>query len=228
MSVNAKKTVSVIDFPNRAKKEKEAAVRECEVVDINDKGVFINIAGNAKLAKISFSCLVQPMPGDLVLCSMSEKGQYYILSIIERPGAQDINFSFPADVSMHMPRGDFSLLSEKSITFASGGSLNCVSDKAMHKSREAAIDFEKATAKGQNLIASFKTVSMVSRVVNTIAERLTKRVKSYIRHSKDYDQVKAGEMTRKADGLFSMDSNRTVMISKKDTIIDGEHIFTAL
>ena len=57
-----------------------------------------------------------------------------------------------------------------------------------------------------------------------MAKQLTERVKNYIRHTEDYDQVNAGQMTRKVDGLYAMDSRHTVMVSKKDTKIDGERI----
>jgi hypothetical protein len=36
--------------------------------------------------------------------------------------------------------------------------------------------------------------------------------------------IKAGQMTRCAEGLYAVDSDQTVMKSKKNTIIDGEKI----
>jgi len=227
MSGNVKKINDLIEFSLAATKEKEPVIKEAKVSEIKGKSIFIDLDGDIQPAKVAFSCLVQPMAGDHILCSMSKNG-CCVLSIIERPGTQNIKLTFPADVSIQMPAGDFSLLSGKSITLASGESLNCISDKAVHKSKEAVVDFEKITAKGKSLTASIKKVSMIGREINIIAENLMERVKRYIRHTQDYDQVKAGEMTRKSEGLLSINSVRTIMISKKDTIIDGEHIFTGL
>jgi len=60
--------------------------------------------------------------------------------------------------------------------------------------------------------------------MSTMAKQVIDRFKSYIRHSENSDQVKAGQMTREVSGLYSMDSKYTIMVSKRDTKIDGERI----
>jgi uncharacterized protein involved in type VI secretion and phage assembly len=45
-----------------------------------------------------------------------------------------------------------------------------------------------------------------------------------IRHTESADQIKAGQMSHTVEDLYSMDSKYTIMVSKKDTKIDGEHI----
>jgi len=57
-----------------------------------------------------------------------------------------------------------------------------------------------------------------------MAKQVIDRFKSYIRHSEESDMVKAAQMTREVSGLYSMDSKYTIMLSKKDTKIDGERI----
>ena len=89
------------------------------------------------------------------------------------------------------------------------------------------VDFDEVAAKGVNLKASFKRVLLVSSLISTMAGQIIEKASTYIRHSEHYDQVKAGQMTRKIDGLYSMDSKQTVMVSKKETKIDGERIFMA-
>lgn len=199
-------------------------VPEARVVSVHGKEVKIRLSGVTRKARVAFSCLVQPSPGDLVLCTKACTGIHYILGIAERPGTQNMTLSFPADATMRTDGGSLSVFSSQSVTFAAGDKLNCLSDQAIHKSRQAVVDFDEVTARGSNLQASFNTVRLISRVVHTMAGHLLKKVRSYIRQTEDFDRVSAGQMTRKVNGLYAMDSRHTVMVSKKDTKIDGERI----
>jgi len=199
-------------------------VENARVVSVAKKEIVIRLAGVTLAARIAFSCLIKPEPGDLVICTKSEAGANFILGIIERPGEQNMCLAFPADATLLAENGNLSALSQKSVTLAAGDKLNCFSDQVIHKSREAVVDYDEVVARGTTLQANFKTVRLISQMVNTLAKQVIAKFKNYIRHTEDYDQVKAGQMMRKADGLYSVDSKHTVLVSKKDTKIDGERI----
>lgn len=200
-----------------------SSVQNGRIVSISGRRALIDIRGIIEEAQVAFSCLVQPLSGDLVICTKTETGMYYILGIIERPGTQNMTLSFPADATLQAKNGDFYLYSDTSTTIVAN-QLNCFSDKAIHKCREAIVDYEECTARGNTFQAGFKTIRLISQSINTIAKNIVKRVQSYIRHVEGCDQVKAGQMTRDVKGLYSVDSKHTVMVSKKDTKIDGERI----
>lgn len=211
--------------PASSREEAEPTVQNVRVVSVSGRESIIEtLAGVRRPAQTAFSCLVQPMPGDLALCTRTETGMSYILGIIDRPAEQHMTLSFPGDATMLSDAGSLAVYSAKSVTLAAGDRLNCISDKAVHKSREAVVDFEELAARGKNLEAAFNTVRIVSHVLSTFAKQVFQKAVDYIRHTEDCDQVKAGQMTRKAAGLYSMDSDYTVMVSKKDTKIDGERI----
>ena len=201
-----------------------SSVQNGRIVSLSGGRALIDIRGIIEEAQVAFSCLVQPLSGDLVICTKTETGMHYILGIVERPGKQNMTISFPADAALLAEDGSLGVVSGKSVTLAAGEKLNCFSDQVIHKSREAAVNYEELTAKGTNLQASYKTVSLISRLVTTIAGQCVQRMKNFIRQTKGSDQVTAGQMTRNAEGLFSLDSKHTVLVSKKDTKIDGERI----
>ncbi len=203
----------------------EPAVQNGRIVSISGKKAVVRISGLDHTTQVAFSCLVQPMVGDLILCTQNENGAYYILGIIERPGDQSMTISFPADATLHAEEGALSMVSGKSVTLASGDRLNCLSKQAVHKSGQAVVDYDTVTARGTSLQASFKTVLLISGMINTMAKHVVEKFRSFVRHTEDSDQVNAGQITRKTDGLYSMDSKYTVMVSKKGTKIDGEQIF---
>ena len=203
----------------------ETTVQNGKILSVSDRKAVVNISGVALPAQVAFSCLVQPVQGDLVLCVQNEAGTYYIIGIIERQEKQDITLSFPADATMLAQEGSLSMVSGESVTLASGDRLNCLSEQVVHKSRHAVVDYDELTARGTNLQASFKTVRLISGMINTMAKHAIEKFRSFIRHTEDSDQVNAGQMTRKTNGLYSMDSKHTVMVSKKGTKIDGEQIY---
>ncbi len=199
----------------------ESFIRTGSVISVVSDEIIINLAGNIKAAKKAFSCIIDLEPNDIVLCAENEL--VYVLGIIERPNIQKIDISFPSDTQIQVNQGNLNIHSKNNVTIASNN-VNCFSEKVIHKSREAIISYDKTTASGDEIQASFKTVRLISNLINTMAKQVIDRFKGYIRSTEDNDMVKAGQMTRHTDGLHSVDSKHTLMKSKKTTIIDGEKI----
>jgi hypothetical protein len=61
-------------------------------------------------------------------------------------------------------------------------------------------------------------------MVNTLAKIVMQKFNHYVRRTSENDLVSAAQMDRKVDGLYSMNSKITMMVSEKDTKIDGERI----
>ena len=90
------------------REQTEPEVQNARVVSVSGKEAVIRMSGVTQAAQIAFSCLIQPEPEDLVLCTKHETGAHYILGIIERPGTQNMTLSFPADATMHADKGALS------------------------------------------------------------------------------------------------------------------------
>lgn len=193
------------------------------VVQVISDKITINVAGSIKKAKRAFSCVIDPEPDDIIICSQNNNGTIYVLGIIERPGSQEMSVSFPSDTSIRSNQGSLNISSGESITIASK-ELNSFSERAIHKSHEAIISYDNIIANGDELHARFNTVRLISNLINTMAKHVIDRFKGYIRKTEDNDMVKSGQMTRQTDGLYAMDSKHTIMNSKESTKIDGKKI----
>lgn len=202
----------------------EPMIQDATVVSVDDNGVVILLSGIEREAEVAVSCLVRPEPEDTVLCAEHKNGLCYILAILQRRGDQKMTVAFPSSVTLKADSGSILMSSRQSVTLAAGEKLACFSEEEIHKGREAVLDFKNITAQSEILRASFQTVHFISRVINTLTSYLMERVKNYVRKTENLDQISAGKMTRKVEGLYTMDSRHTVMISKKDTKIDGERI----
>ncbi len=201
----------------------ESAVKTGVVISVVLDEIVVDMAGEIKKAKKAFSCLIDIMPEDIIICTENGEGIVYILGVIERPKEKKMNLSFPSNTHIQVNQGGLSIGSADSVSIMSKD-LNLFSKKAIHKSHEAIVAYENISATGNELQASYKTVRLISNLINTMAKQVIDKFKGYIRSTEDNDMVKSGQMTRKTDGLYAMDSKHTIMNSKKSTKIDGEKI----
>ncbi len=191
---------------------------------VNNTRCEIDLSGIRCQAQVTFSCLVKPVNEDIVMCVLSEAGDYYITGIVERKNDQSMALCFPDNVSMQSQSGSINLNSSKSVNIVAPENFNCLAKNALHKSETAVMKYDHLTASGGTIQASFSTLRVFSELINTISKQALHKVKNYMRHTEESDAVKSGNMTRASQGLYSMNSQHTIMLSKKDTKIDGEHI----
>ncbi len=178
--------------------------------------------------RIAFSCLVAPRINDEVVCVQTDTGMHVVLAIVDRPddgpSSQDMTLSFPANASLRCPAGDLGLFANDKVSLMAGDSLVCSAQKTIHKSQDALIDYENTTAQGNRFTGRFKTMHLLSDAITTMAKQALYKFNHYVRRSSESDQVSAAQMDRRVDGLYSMNSKITLMVSSKDTRIDGERI----
>ncbi len=219
MSIKASPVISI-------NQESAPLIQNAVVTSVAADGIKIVLEGQTVRARKAFSCVIDPAPDDTVLCCRNNYGDWFVLAIVERPDNGKMQVSFPSDVTFEARQGNMSLFSGKSVTIAAEN-LNTFSRKTINQSGTAYIAFDKISASGSELQASYQTVRLISNLINTMARQVIDKFMGYIRHTEDHDQVQAGQLTRRTDGLFSLDSGNTVMISKKETKIDGEKIYMA-
>ena len=177
----------------------KSVIRTGSVISVLPDEIIINMEENTIKAKKAFSCIIDPEPDDIIICTVNENGMVYILGIIERPANQKMSVSFPSDTHIHVNQGSLNINSTDNVTIASK-CVSCFSESVIHKSHEAIVSYDNITASGNELQASFKTVRLISNLINTMAKQVIDKFKGYIRSTEDNDLVKAGQMTRHADG----------------------------
>ena len=218
--MNTMKTSTIVSL----QQPESAVVYTARVLSVSGNQCCIDISGTEYKARIVFSCLVRPVENDTVLCVLSSEGQYYVTAVAEREDSQSMTVSFPENVTVQTLEGSMQFLSSESVTIAASENLNCVSDQVNHQSNTAFVKYDRTTASGSELKASFSAIQVFSDLIYTLSKQMLQRFNSYIRRTEQSDQVKSGNMTRHVKGLYTMDSEHTVLVSKKDTKIDGERI----
>ena len=176
----------------------------------------IQVDHNGKLINTqkAFSCLVEPMVDDIVLVSKDQHQQAYVIAILQRDDATQMQVQLAPNTT---------LTSSEKLTLHSE-QINQLSVKSLQKTSEATFDFQQGLIRGDKLHSHIRHVHTISDMISTMAKQAIQKFNTYIRKTDTSDQVRAAQMGRKVDGLYTMNSKHTIMVSQKDTKIDGEHI----
>jgi hypothetical protein len=184
------------------------------IIKIQDGHIHIEYQGQIINAQKAFSCLVEPKLHDTVLFCQDQHQQAYVIAILQRE----------EDDSMHLQLApNTTLASSEKLTLHSE-QINQLSVKSLLKTKEATLDFQQGLIKGEKLHSHIRHIHSISDLINTMAKQAIQKFNTYVRKSETSDQVQAAQMGRKVDGLYTMNSKHTIMVSQKDTKIDGEHI----
>ena len=176
----------------------------------------IQVDHNGKLINTqkAFSCLVEPMVDDIVLVSKDQHQQAYVIAILQRDDATQMQVQLAPNTT---------LTSSEKLTLHSE-QINQLSVKSLQKTSEATFDFQQGLIRGDKLHSHIRHVHTISDMISTMAKQAIQKFNTYIRKTETSDQVQAAQMGRKVDGLYTLNSKHTIMVSQKDTKIDGEHI----
>jgi len=184
------------------------------IINIQDGYIHIEYRGQIINAKKAFSCLVEPMQNDTVLFCQDQHQQAYVIAILQRDNEDSMHLQLAPNTT---------LASTEKLTLHSE-QINQLSVKSLQKTSEAILDFQQGLIKGEKLHSHIRHIHSISDLINTMAKQAIQKFNSYVRKTESSDQVQAAQMGRKVDGLYTMNSKHTIMVSQKDTKIDGEHI----
>ncbi len=207
----------------RAIDEVETGLRLATLIAPSAPGYRLDDNGYQFDATVAFSCLVEPRTGDQVLYASAANGHNIIVSIVSRPGVQDMQLAFPQNASLSCRHGALQLDATQSLSLSSA-QINTLSQTSIQKSTETYMQVGKFHFDGERANINIRNIMVISRVLSTMARQVVSKFQAYLRQSEDIDQVKAKNMTRSARGLLNMNAGHTVMLSKKDTKIDAERI----
>ena len=185
-----------------------------KVSQIVDGQITVELEGQQINAQIAFSSFAQPQINDVVLLNFDQHQQAYITAILKREQADEMTMQLPAKTIIN---------SSEKITLSSQ-EIAQMAQKQVSKATEQVMEFDLAVVKGNQLHSHVRHLHSISDMVTTMAKQAIQKFSSYVRKSDVSDQVQAAQMSRKVEGLYSMNSKHTILVSQKDTKIDGEHI----
>jgi len=165
-------------------------------------------------ARKSVSCLIEPLVFD--------NGNTYILAVLERERDVQSDIIFEGDVSVKVKNGDLGFVAEK--IDLKGNDIDLVSKDLDIRSLRGKASISDFTFLGRVFRGNIKAVSIISKTMSSITERLTQKARQSYRWIEGLDKTEAGRLLFSAKESLLMKGKRSSLIAEKKVKIDGEKI----
>jgi len=204
--------------------EKEENFLEYGTIKLAQGGAFTVAAESGIVAaKRSFSCLVEPLPGDTVLVSRAASG-CYILAILERHGDQHACLAFEGDADLRLKQGRLRVAAQEGIDLVTAKDTALFSPELSINSVQAEVNIQHLSFFGTFLQGQIERIKLIGQACDSIFERVSQRVKRSYRWVEELDQLKAGQLNYLVKKLMSLRGKYSVLTAEEDVRIDGDKI----
>lgn len=193
-----------------------------EVEASGEAGVTVSTAQGILRARLAFSCLVQPVTGDIVL--LSRRGaEAYVLSVLERCGAAPVEVRLDRSLQLSVA-GDAELLACGSARLGGGRSAALEADQVTLRGEAVDIAGDRITLVGRACSWLADTLEGTARVITQIAERLSVRARSHHRQVEELELVRVGHLDLRAEQLLNVNAGQAIVKSRELVKVDGKQI----
>lgn len=146
--------------------------------------------GQAMVCRKAVSCLLEPGPGDRVALHAADAGIVYVVAVLERPSSEPACVCFDRPLQLEV-RGNFELQVQDSVSLQCGRAFAVQAEKALLSIES----LELVVTSLQGLIGELGlrtgALRLVSKAIDTVAERLVQVLGDSYRSVDGMDQVRA-------------------------------------
>ena len=174
-------------------------------------------------ARIAFSCIVRPEPGDRVLMSVAD-GTIWITAIAERLAGTSMCLCAEGDVSIVSTRGDVSLMAGRSVNLDAEDRARIASPEIALHAGVARFVLDELQQIGRKASFYVNKMRSVGDLVETFAEHVLTRTLRSSRFVEESDQLRARDIDHRADDTLQMRAGIMLMTADKVVRVDAEQI----
>lgn len=176
-------------------------------------------------AKRAVSCLVEPLEGDFVLMAGEPRGGAYILSVLERGGeTRTTSISCEGDLDIKVPGGKVRIASQEGIDLLSPKHVSVSAGELSLHARTASFVLEQLSYLGSLAVGELEKLKVKSGIIETVAERVSSRLKRSFRTVEEVEQLKAERIDYAANQTMTLRAENTIVTAKELVKMDGEQI----
>ncbi|MCK9908493.1 DUF3540 domain-containing protein [Microbacteriaceae bacterium K1510] len=187
-------------------------------VDEDGATVEIEITGVRQTASVAVGCLVRPMPQDLVLV-FSEAGQSFVLTVLERTGANWSVVALPG-------RGNMSIEGE-TVAIAVRQRMSLRADTIDLQAKLFAVLADKATWIGKLYTLVADRFRSSARIQESSADQLTVKAVERITVIDRVDSLQTETQATRITGIATETAHSKVITVTEDLRIDGKRVTVA-
>jgi hypothetical protein len=210
--------------PTRSIKVPESFQDSGTVLRVEGDRVVVQGAAAEFHCRRAVSCVVDPRPDDLVLFAGIASGERYVLAVLERTGDQAAVWSAPGSVTLATPDGQVTVAARDGVNVVTSATVRVTTDAVSVTAREGELAVQALTYVGAAVVASLDDLKLTAQRIDTVAERLSQKLKRAYRSVSELDQLRAeqGDWSfRKTLGLHAAN----VVATARDLVkVDGDQI----
>jgi hypothetical protein len=178
----------------------------------------------AVAAKKSVNCIMEPLPGDMVLVSHAALEKCYILNILEREAAGPADLVFEGDVNLKAKGGRLRFAAQEGIDLVTVKDTALVSAQLSVYSEEAEVSVQHFSFFGTFFQGQIERIKLIGWACDFFFDRVFQKLKRSYRRVEELEEVKAGQLNYLVKKLMSLRGKYSVLTAEEDVRIDGDKI----
>lgn len=205
---------------NAARKIEVKAVFQSfgEVASIEGELITVRVDRDRVCARRAASCLLAPSVGDRVLVASEERGDAFVLAVLEQRDPSAATVSVEGDLHLRSTRGKVTLAAQEGIDLVAAAAVK-IASSALDISTLEAIEVVSGAVK-----AEVGKVKVFAEALDSFCERLSQRVRRSYRTVEEVDQVRAGYIDYSAEGNAHIRAENTLVTGVELVKLNAEQI----
>lgn len=192
---------------------------------IDGAAILVDTDEGSIRAKRATSCLVAPVEGDRVLVArVSDEDEGYVLAVLEREEGAGATIVADGDLEVALPRGRFGVNAAEGVDLLSPREVNVTSGAVRVHAIDASVLFDRLSCFGKVLRAEVAKVKLFGESLDTIADRVSQKVKRSYRLVEEGDHVRAGQVDVVAKATLKLHGETALVTAEHLAKIEGDQI----
>lgn len=207
-------------------REQTAAFQESGTVVAEEAGASLSVRTDSGtyLARRAFSCLVEPMVGDVVLLSGLPDGTCYVLAVLKREADAPARLVADGDLEVRLPQGRFVVAAQEGVDLVSAQEISVTAGGIRVTATEGNVVMRQLHVLGSFVRAEFDKIKVLAESCDSAFDRLLQRMKRSYRFVEEHDQVRAAQIDYVAQNNATLRGGNTLVTAKDLVKVDGEQI----
>jgi hypothetical protein len=208
------------------KREQEVAFQEAgTVVEVlEENALTVRTASGTYGARRAFSCLVEPMVGDVVLLSGLPGGACYVLAVLERESEAPARLVADGNLEVRLAKGRFVVAAQEGVDLVSAQDVSVTAGGVRVNAAEGNVVLRQLSVLGSFVRAEFDRIKVLAESCDSVLDRMIQRVKRSYRFVEEHDQVRSAQIDYVAQNNASLRGENTLITAKDLVKVDGEQI----
>ncbi len=170
------------------------------------------------------SCLVEPAAGDRVLVAGDLNEGLFIIAVLEQGNASATRITVDGDLHLGVPKGRFSVVSSQGVDLVSARDISMTSSVFAVRSDKGHVFIDRLSYVGRKVLAQAGAFKFVGGIFDTIAERISQKVKRSYRVVEEIDQVRSNQIDYRAEKNMSLKGHNALVTADELVKIEGDQI----